>query len=344
MKLKPSLSTLKPYTPNPQTKAIKLDANEANYNINSYTIPSDITLNRYPDSLATSLTNKLAEKYNLSPEELIIGSGSSELLELIVKSFVSPNEVVLSLTPSFVMYEKYARYYNATFETFPLNQDGLLNTKLFLFTINQVNPKVIFLSNPNNPTGTSIKYEDIKTILHSTKALVVLDEAYIEFLNEDASMIDQINNHPNLLVTRTFSKAYGLASLRVGYLVTNKYLIKQLKRVKTPYSVSQLSLFIATNALIDLNATNQYIKMIKKNKATLKDALSKINMTPLHSDANFLYLSTSFPLASYLETYDISIRSFPNQAYRITIPSDNELPILLKALKEIKNENKNNLN
>lgn len=343
MNLKPSLSSLNAYTPNQQAKTIKLDANEANYNIASIAIPKELFYHRYPDSLASDLTEKLANKYNLSFEELLVGSGSSELLELVVKSFVSPNEVVLSLSPSFVMYEKYARYYNATFETFSLSQGGLLNIELFLETINQFNPKVIFLATPNNPTGTSIKKTDIIKILNNTTALVVLDEAYIEFLGEDASMIEEINNYPNLLVARTFSKAYGLASLRVGYMAANKTLVNQLKRVKTPYSVSQLSLTLASNALSNNDATNQYIAMVKKNKAILKDALSKINMFPFHSDANFLFLRTSFPLASYLEKYNISIRAFPNDYYRITIPSDKELQPLLLALKEVQDENNDNL-
>jgi len=343
MQLKNSLTSLNAYTPNKQPKTIKLDANEANYNISNFTFPNNVAYHRYPDSFATSLTNKLANNYLLSPEELLVGSGSSELLELVVKSFVNPNEVVLSITPSFVMYEKYAHYYNANFQTSQLNKDGSLNLNHFLKTIDTVGPKVIFLATPNNPTGTSINQQDIITILKYTSALVVLDEAYIEFLGEDYSMIKKIQHYPNLLVARTFSKAQGLASLRVGYIAANKNLINQLKRVKTPYSVSQLSLDIALNALSHKELSNNYIKMINKNKKTVLNALKEITLYPLKSDANFLYLKTSFPLDTYLEKYNISIRKFQSDYYRITIPSDEELSPLLSALKELNNEYKNNI-
>jgi len=335
MNLKESLFTLQAYKPNKKPLPIKLDANEANYNLSNLSIDGPIEFNRYPDSYASDLIRALAKTYNILEDQLLVGSGSSELLELTVKSFVNPNETVVSLAPSFVMYEKYAAYYNAKYKSFELPQNGRFDLEDFLTFLRENNPKLIFLATPNNPTGASISQKDIQAILKETDALLVLDEAYIEFKGESYSMIDQVGKYPNLLVARTFSKAYGLASLRVGYLSANQVLIDQLKRVKTPYSVSALSQELALKALNNPNTKDAYLQMIKTNKKVLQKQLEDKGFSVQDSDANFLYLQTSFPLASFLETWGIGIRAFPNNFYRITIPSDTELKSLEKAIKEI---------
>lgn len=340
MELKKSLEGLKPYTPNKETPAIKLDANEANYQL--YNMSSSFPpLNRYPDNTANDLTNTIANAYNQSLDEVLIGSGSSELLELVVKSFLNPSEVVLSIRPSFVMYQKYTKYYNGTFKTVPVNDNQDVDIPTLLKKIEILQPKIIFLCTPNNPTGKSIKKTDIIKVLTKANGLVVVDEAYIEFADEQNSMISLINEYSNLLVTRTFSKAYGLSALRVGYLLANKDLINQLKKVKTPYSVSSISLQIAQEAFNRPTPHRAYVEMIKKNKAILFEALKEGDITPYDGDGNFIYFKAPFNIDEPLKQKGVVIRSFNNGFYRITIPSNDELQLVLSAIKECIYENNN---
>jgi len=335
MKLKSSLANMKAYKPGKKPPKVKLDANEANYLIQQLDSPNLTNLNRYPDSYASDLTNKLASLHKVSPSQILIGQGSSELLELIVKSYLEPGETVVSLRPSFVMYEKYTNYYNGVYKTFPLREDMTLDLDLFLDFLEEEKPKILFLASPNNPSGTLLSKQAIQSVLENTDAILVLDEAYIDFVGEDYSMINQIDQYKNLFITRTFSKAYGLAALRIGYLVGPVERINQLKIVKTPYSTSSLSQDLALKALDYQEEKDTYLAMIKQNKIRLEQVLKDMNIRVFPSSANFLFIQTDLGLGEYLEEQDIRIRVFPDNYYRITIPSNDELSLLLNALKEM---------
>ena len=335
MNLKSSLAKMKAYKPGKKPPKIKLDANEANYLIQQLDLPNLNNLNRYPDSYASDLTNKLANVHKVSSNQILIGQGSSELLELIVKSYLEPGETVVSIRPSFVMYEKYANYYNGLYKTFSLREDMTLDLELFLDFLEEETPKIIFLASPNNPSGTLFSKQTIQAILEKTNAILVLDEAYMDFVGEDYSMIDQIDQYKNLFITRTFSKAYGLAALRIGYLVGHVERINQLKIVKTPYSTSSLSQELALKALDYQEEKDTYLAMIKENKTRLEQVLKDMNIQVFPSSANFLFIQTDLAIGEYLEGKNIRIRVFPDNYYRITIPSNDELFPLLNALKEM---------
>jgi histidinol-phosphate aminotransferase len=340
MQIKKSYQNLIPYQVEQVDVNIRLDANE-NTNLDLFKIEdlNAIALNRYPNNESTDLIKAIAAAYQINPSSIITGNGSSELLELMVKTFVEPNEVVMSFYPSFSMYQVYAKLYNAKFVSVALNDDMSFNIDLMIETAQKYEPKIIFISNPNNPTGSVLSRKSILKILNHTKAIIIIDEAYIEFSNEDISFLTLVNQYQRIVVTRTFSKAYGLASIRLGFLVSNPSIIEQLKKVVVPYHLNALTQKIGELALQKKDDVINYAKKIMIERQKLEDNLTKIGFKVFHSEGNFVFIQSNLKnLKQKLIFKNILIRDFKSpfdKYYRITIgrPLENEL--LIENLKEI---------
>lgn len=332
------------YKPNNNPFIVKLDANESSKNMSLLQANIDVTsLNLYPDNRSEKLRSAIANKMNVSSDEVMVGAGSSELLELVVKTFINPNDVVLSVEPSFVMYKKYTMISGGIYQTVQAKNNYETVVSDMIEGIKKYNPKIVFLCTPNNPTGFMLSKEEVLTIIKATTGIVVVDEAYMEYASSDESVIEYINKYPNIIVNRTFSKAYGLAGARLGYFISNKELIETLFTAKTPYSVTSLSQelgYYAINEeqyLID-NVTNN---KVEKNK--VMNQLNDLKLSCFPSEGNFIYATFSnFDLAEKLAEKKVLIRSFKNGFYRITIGKAEENEILIKALKEVLYENSNN--
>jgi histidinol-phosphate aminotransferase len=340
MQIKKSLKTLHPYKPTNKRPNIKLDANESNnFLFNNTLTLKGIPLNLYPDSQSSSLKQRLSLLHGVDEESIMVGSGSSELIELVIKTYLNPGDTLLSIDPTFAMYEIYTTIHSGNYVKVPVDESYAIDMEQLTREAKHLNPSIIILCSPNNPTGERISKDAITTLLKSSESLVLVDEAYMDFTGEAHSMKHAVNTYSNLIVTRTFSKAYGLAGARLGYLFTSKNIIDDLSRVKTPYSVNALTQALGLEALKDSSKIFTHCKGVKIRREALKESLRDLGLVVLDSEANFLYLiSNDARLKDKLLNYDIAIRAFENTVpatYRITVGSEEENNALLTALKEV---------
>ena len=338
--MKKTLERLKPYNPSSFRPSIKLDANESdNFLFTDGLDLSDVAINLYPDSKAGALRGELSKLHGIPVENILTGSGSSELIELTIKTYMNPGDTVLSIDPTFGLYEIYTTIHSGRYTSVPLDERCELDMERLIDEADRSAPAIIILCSPNNPTGKLISEKAIKRLLKRTDAIVLLDEAYIDFAGEGASMKREVLAHPNLLVTRTFSMAYGMAGARLGYMFAPKKRADELNAVKTPYSVNALSQALGLKALEHPEKVSAHCESVARRREALKETLRSLGLRTLESDTNFLYvLSEDRTLKDKLQTRDIAIRAYTEKSPasdRITVGSDQENAALIDALKEV---------
>lgn len=336
---------------------IKLDANELAYpltemQIDFLTSKIDLTaLNRYPEADASKLIKSYADFMNLPAEKVIAGNGSDEILDLIFKAFTEPKDIVVSLDPSFVMYETMSSIYKCQFRRYQPNDYYTLDVDAFIEYLDILNPRLVFICNPNNPTGALIAPDSIKKILAATDAQVVIDEAYGEFISanyEDYSVKSLIDAFPNLIVLKTLSKAYGLAGLRIGFGISCAENMEKLYACKYPYNISRLSqaigVLLMTPEFKEISEKNR-LKIIA-DRGTLTTALKAYEFLKVYeSNSNFVWFKVDGKTLSNevffntLYNSGIKIRQF-SQSYfkdyfRVTVGTESENKILLKCIDEM---------
>ncbi len=340
------------YSNNNSTK-IRLNGNESPVEINENKLGSvvealkNIELNRYPVSDSDALREAYSKYAEVKKENVIVGNGSDEMLNLVISKIISKGDNILRLSTDFVMYDFYTNINEGGIVKYDFDLDKGFSVEDFINLGKDDDIKLILFSNPNNPTGYGFTIDDIRKVLDAFKDKVVLvDEAYYEFYG--ISAIPLIKEYKNLLVTRTLSKAWGLAALRVGFLIGNEESISELLKYKTPYNVNSLSQEIAINYLKygkDLLNNINYIiyereRFYKELKEIEEEALNKYKECKIKiypSKANFIYGKTEFKdkLIEALEKEDIKIRYFQDSSFRITIGLEEENTRLLEAIKKI---------
>lgn len=339
MDIKTTLTSLKPYQVEPPFEGIRLDANETrNFLFPEGFSLKDFEFHRYPDHQAIELRQGLSQYLSIDSKYILEGNGSSELIELIIKTFAEKDDLIMSFEPTFSMYRIYATLYGTQYIGFPLNDDYTLDVPKFMEEVTLNQPKILFLCTPNNPTGGQLKKEDILKIIQAINALVVIDEAYIEFANPEDSLSQEGFVHDNVIVLRTFSKAFGLASIRLGYMIANETIINQVNRVKSPYHLNQVSQRIGLEALSQCNQVKDEINAVVQRRDSLYQKLLTLPITLYPSSGNFLFIeSPNKDLYAPLLARGIRIRAYqnPKSSYRITIGTQEENEILYQALKEI---------
>jgi histidinol-phosphate aminotransferase len=352
--LRQDLSNLSPYTIEQIPYTIKLDANESpfdlpqNVRISLATeIMGGLRFNRYPDSDANHLREKLASNLGLHKNQLLVGTGSDELLQIIINTFVSKNDTVLCPYPSFGMYAVFTRIAGGVPIDVPLDENFAYNLDRFFHCVKKYAPKIVFLCSPNNPTGNLVNKEDILELLKGYNGIVVLDEAYVEF--SGTSLIRELVEYPNAIVLRTFSKAFGLAGLRVGYLAANKELAEDLYRVKPPYNISNFSQRAACIMLDHTDEIKERVSEIISSREEMFGSFAKSNgLKPYPSEANFILVR--FPDAkriyNRLLENGILVRNFQNNVplgdcLRITVGEKHENLNLIISLQQIMKEGLN---
>ncbi len=314
---------------------VYLDANE-----NSFGSPLTKWYNRYPDPLQWSLKEKISKIKSVSPPNILLGNGSDECIDLLVRAFCEPLiDNIIICPPTYGMYEVCANISNVPVkevrltEAFQLDMEGLQ-------TAVDERTKIIFLCSPNNPTGNSLIRKDVEILLNNFDGLVVVDEAYINF-SRQRSLSIELPDYPNLVVMQTFSKAWGLASLRLGMLMASVEIINVLNKIKPPYNINQCTQDLAVQALDNLEDVNGMIVEIVKQRDVLADALKKINYVQLvyPSDANFLLVKMNHASAvyEYLKEKGIIVRNRSNvilceNSLRITVGTAKENEELIKAM------------
>ncbi|MCZ2085881.1 MAG: histidinol-phosphate transaminase, partial [Flavobacteriales bacterium] len=278
-------------------QAVYLDANENPFG----------EFNRYPDGDPIQLKKKLAEINLAKTENLFLGNGSDELIDLTMRIFCEPaKDSILIMNPSFVMYQIYAKMNNLQVEKLELNSDFELEKDWFLNTVSKSQAKVLFLCSPNNPTGNSIA--DLEFYIQNFNGIVVVDEAYIEFSPED-STVSLLNKYPNLIVLKTLSKAFGMAGLRIGIGLSSPEIASLFIQLKPPYNISSESQKLALEKLNKVEEIENNISFILEEKRKLKEGLDQINevVKIYPSDANFFLVEFEDAQLIYQKLLDKNI-------------------------------------
>ena len=300
-------------------------------------------LNRYPDPYQLKIKQKLSELNQISTENIFLGNGSDEVIDLAFRIFCEPKkDKVLTFSPTYGMYEVSANINDVELINLDLNDNFQIDLETLKPYFEDENLKIIFICSPNNPTGNSIK--NIKYILENFNGIVFIDEAYIDFSPEE-SFRNQIKNYPNLIVSQTFSKAWGMASVRVGIAYASEEIIKFYNKVKPPYNISQLNQDAILNTLNDekINQVSENIKIILEEKKSLIQNLKKLNLvkTIFPSDANFILIEVDNADSVYQELVNQNViirnrNSVIKNCLRITVGSPEENKKLIETFQTIK--------
>ncbi len=300
------------------------------------------SLNRYPDPYQIDLKQKLSELKDVSINNIFVGNGSDEVIDLAFRIFCNPGEdQVLIFSPTYGMYEVTAAINDVELIKIPLNQYFQINTEIVKKYLTNSNLKLIFICSPNNPTGNSVNPKGIEFILNNFNGIVLIDEAYIDF-SPSNSWIKMLELFPNLIVSQTFSKAWGLASARVGVAYANEDVIAIFNKVKPPYNVSKLNQQAAIDALSNLSEFEKNKQIILSEKEKLKDGLLQLALVKkvYSSDANFLLVEVTNTNIIYQKLISQKIitrnrNSVINNCIRISVGTPKENVALLMALKKI---------
>ena len=296
---------------------IKVNANECNMNLPPMVEErvmgrlSRVAFNRYPNTELEDLQEQIADNFSLQKENVLIANGSSEILEKLFYCFGGRTRKIVYPQPSFSMYAIYAKAAEATGVPVDLEDDYTLDVEKFVDAVIESKASLAVVCNPNNPTGTVMSVADIEYIAQNIPCAFVVDEAYIEFHGQSAMSI--LNKYPNLIVARTFSKAYGLASARVGYMLAAADIIEMIGKACMPYHVNVLSLVTAD---IVYQMRHEYvprIQMMVAERKRMSEALKTLpGFTVYPSATNFVLVKygQASELNAHLEASGIGVRSF----------------------------------
>lgn len=273
-------------------EVIRLDKNENLFISKSFfsgiikELAEELDPRFYPQREKSTLTQQLVEYLDLPSESIILGNGSDELIETIVRVFLGPNGAAISIAPTFIMYRIIVNNHGNPFIDAFLNDDFSLNVKSLLSKTSQ-KTRLCFICSPNNPTGNQFNIESIKEVLTKFRGLVIIDEAYVEYA--PYSVGEMIKEYKNLIVLRTFSKAFGLAGLRIGYSLTNPKLASALKKIQLPFNINKLSLQLAIKLLDNRNIVTTSVNKLKTEREQFYKKLCKIpGIKPFPSNTNFI--------------------------------------------------------
>ncbi|MBK9527864.1 MAG: histidinol-phosphate transaminase [Acidobacteria bacterium] len=314
-----------------------LDANE-----NAFGSPAGAGLNRYPDPLQRELKDRVASIKGVSPSQIFVGNGSDEAIDLLFRIFCeSGRDTVITCPPTYGMYRVSADINDVTVREIRLTADFQLDVPAILAAISATT-KLIFICSPNNPTGNLMSREAILEIARQLKGIVVVDEAYIDFAPEP-SMIAELDALPNLVVLQTFSKAWGMAGVRVGLAFASSKIIDLMNRVKPPYNVSGIAQQATIDALDSRSTVKNWIESARNERSRLEKVLTEVHLVKrvYPSDANFLLVQVddANSIYQYLIEKKIVVRNRNNielceGCLRITVGTYEENTAVLDALKQ----------
>lgn len=345
IKYRTGLDELPTYDVHEKEYDIKVDANESNLNLPPLVQERVINrlgylaFNRYPDS-GIDLKQQIAENFGLKTENVLLGNGSSELLEKLFFAFGGKGNSIVFPTPSFSMYNIYAKISDTNSVVIPLEDDYTLIPSKVLTAEEEHKATLIVICTPNNPTGNVVPLYDIEYILKNAQCPVVVDEAYVEF--HGISAVSLMEKYDKLIICRTFSKAYGFASARIGYMLAAEDIIKMVSKTCMPFHVNSLTLAAAE---IVYQMRDEFVPRIKQTVAErqrVEQAIKKFDEIKVYpSETNFILikLDEANQLNTFLEDALIGVRSFNNAKYlenciRITIGTPEENDAILNKITE----------
>ena len=313
-----------------------IDANE-----NGYGSPLEENFNRYPDPLQWQLKLELSKIKGVPPQNIFIGNGSDEVIDLAFRIFCEPKvDNVITCPPTYGMYKVCANINDVEVREVLLTADFQLNVESILSAIDE-NTKLLFICSPNNPTGNNFKRIDIETLLNNFPGMVIIDEAYINF-SRQKPFLQELTEYENLVVMQTLSKAWGLAALRLGLGFASEKMIDLFNKVKPPYNINLSSQQLGLKALSNINEVNQNIKSIVSQRSWMEQQLKPFNFIRkiYPSDSNFILVKVddADKLYQYLLLNRIIVRNRTHEplcenCIRITIGTEIENHSLVNALK-----------
>lgn len=336
--LRPNIRDLKPYSSARDEftgeAAVFMDANEN---------PFNDPYNRYPDPYQRALKKKIGTIKNVDPSHIFLGNGSDEAIDIAIRAFCRPGiDNMVSITPTYGMYNVAADINDVEVKKVLLTTDFELDTDGLLNAANE-NTKLLFLCSPNNPTGNCFRAEDIRQILENFPGIVVIDEAYIDFA-PGKSWLPELEQYPNLIILQTFSKAWGMAGIRLGMAFASSAIINVFSKIKYPYNVNTLTQKKALDLLSENARMQDWVKNLLDEREKLVGELRKMPFINkiYPSDANFILLKTDNPkkIYNFLVDKNIIIRDRSGVdlcagCLRITVGTPEENEALLQALNEI---------
>jgi len=313
---------------------IFLDANENPYNNG---------INRYPDPFQKDLKEQLSKLKNIDTQQLFLGNGSDEVLDIAMRVFCEPKQDnIIICPPTYGMYKVLADVNNIETKEVLLKEDFSVNIDGILKAANE-NTKIVILCSPNNPTGNSIPSSEIEILLNKLNAIILVDEAYVDFSDKE-SAVKLIDKYPNLIVSQTLSKAYGMAGIRVGIAIAQAPILDVFNKVKPPYNINILSQEKAVECLLKEGFYQEKLSRIKEQKELLIEALEVIKLVEkvFPSDANFLLVrfKDAKSTYNYLAKNAVVVRDRSSQplcenCLRISIGTEYENKILIEQLNEM---------
>ncbi len=337
---------LESYKAEPKLEGIALDKNEVPWSLDDKVEGALIKrikameFNRYPDSNCTALKTSVSKYTSVDTASIGIGNGSDELISVLLQTFIDPGDTIAVQNPSFSMYKIYGSICGARIWEYNLNSNFKMKLDEFIAGLQKEKPKVIFLCNPNNPTGGKLELTEIEQVLKNTGGIVVVDEAYYEFSGLTAAEL--LKKYENLIILRTFSKAFGLAGLRIGYMLADPAVISYIDRVRSPFNVNSLAQIAAEEVLQNLDVVKERVEIIKSERERLAKLLAELEcLQCFESWSNFILIRSVYAGKIYkgLQNAGIHIRSYSGSVLRdclrITVGSRSENDKLYETIKEV---------
>lgn len=347
--LNEKLRDLVPYDPISGNFEIRLDANESFFQVDEEILAafkeslSQVQFNRYPDPYARRLNESFASFYGIDPAYVTAGNGSDELIGVITSSFLEKGDTVVTFAPDFSMYRFYASIYEAKNIDVSKEKSLAIDVDKAIARIREEKAKMVIFSNPCNPTSLGLNREQVRRLITSVDALVVVDEAYMDFW--DQSILQEVHQYDNVIVLRTCSKAMGMAALRLGFAVANPTITRALRAVKSPYNVNTISQEMGTIIFSYPEKIHERTKAIIAAKEELENALRKLSTQRqqiqeiYHSCTNFVFVKfkDSQKVFERLLSMSIAVRHMGDYL-RLTAGNREENQRLITCLDQILSE------
>ena len=345
--LNEKVKNLTPYEPISGTYEIRLDANESflefSEEIENEMIEAlkNTAFNRYPDPMATKLVDGFSKYFGVNPECVTAGNGSDEIISVIMNAFLQKGDKILTLEPDFSMYRFYAEIAECESVKYQKNENLDVNIDDVISLANNEKVRIVIFSNPCNPTSRIITRDDVRKLIKSTDALVVLDEAYMDFA--DQSLLSEFNDYDNLIILKTCSKALGSAALRLGFAVANKTLTNVIRAVKSPYNVNSVSQALGEVLFAHPDYIDNCIETVVNSRKELYSAILQIKSDKIekvfetHTNFVFLKVKNAKQVFEKMKENSIIIRNMGDYL-RITAGTKNENEKMLETFKKVLEE------
>lgn len=344
--VRPNVYRMKGYVPGEQPqggKFIKLNTNENPYRCSDAVVKAiadtaQAGLQKYPDPTGFVFRSAFGSRFEIDPGWILCGNGSDEILSMLFTTFVNDNDLVRWPWPTYVLYKTLANIQSASVSTARFEDDWTIGEAFFE---NSKDVSLVFIANPNSPSGTMLSLDQLRPVAESFDCPIVIDEAYVDFSNSPHGAIELVQQHKNVIVTRTLSKSYALAGLRFGWMIAQPDIIDQVNKVRDSYNCDALSIAGATSAILDDQWLQNNRAQILATRESMAKQLGQLGFQVTPSHANFLWCNhvekTPDDIYQFLKSNQILVRNMSFEGFgsgiRISVGTDEQIDALIAVLK-----------